>query len=104
MNVENDEEASMIEGSKPKIRVRRMRSRNSLQTSETNESPTSERDEGILIATMSEDIDPVGGEGVQNKTQEIQETDDCSQLSSATKHSRNQNKPKARKCKQRFKS
>jgi hypothetical protein len=65
-----------------------MRSDNSLQTSETNESPTSERDEGIPIVTMSEDIDPVGGEGVQKKIQEIQEKDDCSQLSTATKHSR----------------
>jgi hypothetical protein len=52
MNVGNDEEASMIEGSKPKIRALQMHSENSLQTSDTNESPTSERDEGIPIATM----------------------------------------------------
>jgi hypothetical protein len=39
-----------------------MNSENSLQTSETNERPTSEQDEGIPIATMSEDLGTVGGE------------------------------------------
>jgi hypothetical protein len=63
-----------------------MHSKNSLQTSKTNESPTSEQDEGIPIATMSEDVGPVGGEDVQKKSQEIQEKDNDSQLSSATKH------------------
>jgi hypothetical protein len=65
-----------------------LNSENSLQTSETKESPTSEKDEGIPIATMSEDVSPVGGEGVQKKSQEIQEKDDGSRLSSATKHSK----------------
>jgi hypothetical protein len=59
---------------------------NSLQTSKTNDSPTSEQDEEMPIATMSVDVSPVGEDGVQKKSQEIQEKDDRSQLSSGTKH------------------
>jgi hypothetical protein len=57
-NVENEEEASMIRESKPKIRSRRLNSAELTQTTETKELPTSEQDDGTPPPNISEAVSP----------------------------------------------
>jgi hypothetical protein len=89
MNVYNDEETSMVKGSKPRNQSRRSKDpTNSKQVTETKMTPTSEQDEGTPPPTMSEKVSPIDEGVTMKKSQEIQEKVKVPQLSSDTKHLR----------------